>query len=142
MKCCKYVPKSALHAMKSPWKWQRRTQGPYSQHLIFFWTYEKGQKARTLNYTRLKRLPSDKHSSLFGAFICKIRKNEVFWIRSQIPYEPKRRFEIYTVLRKIVRNLANILSNIFQTSNVSILFFFCEIALYKLKNPLLETWET
>jgi hypothetical protein len=44
-------------------------QGPYSLLLIFFLTYEWAQKARTLHYTKIKRLPSDKHSSLFRAFI-------------------------------------------------------------------------
>jgi hypothetical protein len=37
--------------------------------LMFFLTYEWAQKARTLHYTRIKRLPSDKHSSLFRTFI-------------------------------------------------------------------------
>jgi hypothetical protein len=33
-----------------------KAQGPYSQHLIFFVTYEMAQKARVLNYTRRKGL--------------------------------------------------------------------------------------
>jgi hypothetical protein len=46
MKCCKYDPRD-----------------------LILNTYEWAQKATALHYTSLKMLPSDKHSSLFGAFI-------------------------------------------------------------------------
>ncbi len=38
-------------------------QGLYSQHFIFFVTYEFAQEARALHYTRLERIARDKHSS-------------------------------------------------------------------------------
>ncbi len=39
----------------------------YSQHFIFFLTYEWAQKAIVLHYPWLKGFSSEKHSSLFGA---------------------------------------------------------------------------
>jgi hypothetical protein len=54
----------------------KRYQGPYSQHLIFFLSYKWAQKARALHDYRLKRLTSDKHSSLLRAFI-RCKDNEV-----------------------------------------------------------------
>jgi hypothetical protein len=41
----------------------------YSQHLIFFVTYECAKKARVLHYTRLQRLATDKHSNLSVPFV-------------------------------------------------------------------------
>jgi hypothetical protein len=45
------------------------TQGPYSQHFIFFSTYEYSQLASVLHYVRLERLASDKHSSLLDSLV-------------------------------------------------------------------------
>ncbi len=42
-----------------------RHLGWYSQHFIHKWA----QQARVLHYTRLKRLSSDKHSSLLGPYV-------------------------------------------------------------------------
>ncbi len=50
-----------------------------SQHFIFSITYECTLKARVLHNTRLKRLGSNKHSSLFGTVIS-YDENEVLWI--------------------------------------------------------------
>jgi len=44
-------------------------QGTYSQHSIFFVTYESAQYARVLHNSRLKRLTSDNHSNLLGQFL-------------------------------------------------------------------------
>ncbi len=46
-----------------------KTQESYSQHLIFIVTYKRAKKVRVLNYTRLEKLASDKHSSLLGRFV-------------------------------------------------------------------------
>jgi hypothetical protein len=43
--------------------------GPYSQHFIFFITYEWAQQARMLDYTWLEKLARDKHYSFLGLFI-------------------------------------------------------------------------
>jgi hypothetical protein len=43
----------------------------------FLCNLQIGPKARVLHYTKIKRLPSDKHSSLFGTFI-NYEENEVF----------------------------------------------------------------
>jgi hypothetical protein len=48
----------------------------YSQHFIFFVTYEWAQNARVLHLTRLETLIRDKHSSLLGSFL-NILENEV-----------------------------------------------------------------
>jgi hypothetical protein len=50
-------------------------QGPYSQHFIFFLTYELAQKASVILH-QATRFSSDKPSSLFGAFIS-YEQNEV-----------------------------------------------------------------
>jgi hypothetical protein len=41
-------------------------KGPYSQHFIFFITYEWAQKTRVLHYIRLYMLTRDKHTVLLG----------------------------------------------------------------------------
>jgi hypothetical protein len=41
----------------------------FSQHLIFFVTYESIQYSRVLHYIWLERPASDKQSSLLGPFI-------------------------------------------------------------------------
>ncbi len=46
-----------------------RLEGPNSQHIIFFVTYEWSHKARVSHYTRLERLDMDKQYSLMGPFI-------------------------------------------------------------------------
>jgi hypothetical protein len=45
-----------------------KTQEPYSQHFIFFLTYEWAQEAGVLRNFRLERLAGDKPSSLLGHF--------------------------------------------------------------------------
>jgi len=42
--------------------------GPYSQHFIFFVTYDRTNKI-VLHYAKLERIARDKHSSLLGQFI-------------------------------------------------------------------------
>jgi hypothetical protein len=44
-------------------------QGPYSQHYIFFVTYESAQKAKRLLNIRLQRLSKVKHSKLLVQFV-------------------------------------------------------------------------
>ncbi len=46
-----------------------RHLGPYSQHFIFFLTYEFFQQAIVLEYTRSEKLTSDKHSNLWNLFV-------------------------------------------------------------------------
>jgi hypothetical protein len=46
-----------------------KKQVPYSQHSIFFVTYESAQKARLFHNTKLERLTSAKHCNLLGLFI-------------------------------------------------------------------------
>jgi len=46
-----------------------KVSGKYSQHLIFFVTYELAQQARVLYETRLERLASGEQSNLLGPFI-------------------------------------------------------------------------
>ncbi len=41
----------------------------YTQHFFFFVTYKSVQKARVLDYTRLKRLVMDKYASLLCSFV-------------------------------------------------------------------------
>jgi len=41
----------------------------YSQHLIFFKTYELAKLPRVLHYSKLERLVSNKRFSLLGPFI-------------------------------------------------------------------------
>ncbi len=41
-------------------------EGLYSQLLIFFVTYERAEEARVLDYTRLERFSSNKHSFFIG----------------------------------------------------------------------------
>jgi hypothetical protein len=48
----------------------------FSQHSIFFLTYELAKYARVLNYTELERLTRDKHTSLLGPFLS-YKDNEV-----------------------------------------------------------------
>jgi hypothetical protein len=43
--------------------------GPYSQHFIFFVTYEWAEQARVLYCTKLEGLARDKHSSKLGPFV-------------------------------------------------------------------------
>ncbi len=52
---------------------------PYSQHSIFFLTYELAQYARLFHNTKLERLTNAKHSNLLGQFIS-YKENEVSWI--------------------------------------------------------------
>ncbi len=59
-------------------------QIPYSQHLIFFITYECAQLARVLDYATSERLANDKHSSLLGPFV-NYEENEVLWKFHQAP---------------------------------------------------------
>jgi hypothetical protein len=44
-------------------------QGPYSQHSIFFVTYESAQYAILYHNTKLESLTSAKHFNLLGQFI-------------------------------------------------------------------------
>jgi hypothetical protein len=44
-------------------------QGPYSQHLIFFVSYESSQYGRVLHYITLERVASNKYSILLGQFV-------------------------------------------------------------------------
>ncbi len=44
-------------------------QGPYSQHFIFFVTYESSQYVRVLHYITLERVASNKYSILLGQFV-------------------------------------------------------------------------
>ncbi len=53
-----------------------KPQGPYSQHFIFFVTYELAIITTVLHYTKLERLAMDKHSSLLGIFVS-YEENEV-----------------------------------------------------------------
>ncbi len=46
-----------------------KASGPYSQHFIFFFTYEHFQQARVLDYTRPEKLASKKRSDLLGPLI-------------------------------------------------------------------------
>jgi hypothetical protein len=52
--------------------------GAYSQHLIFFVTYEWTQQARVSYYIRMEGLAMDKHSNL-GSFTS-YEETEVLWI--------------------------------------------------------------
>ncbi len=58
--------------------------GPYSQHFIFFVTYELAQLARVLSYSKLEMLVREEQSSLFDSFVSYV-KNEVLWIRALSP---------------------------------------------------------
>ncbi len=58
-------------------------QGPYSQNLIFFVTYEWAQYVSVLHHTKLEKIVRDKLSSLLGLFVS-YEENEMFWIRSLI----------------------------------------------------------
>jgi hypothetical protein len=51
-------------------------QEQYSQHFIFFLTYEHFEEARLLYYTRPEKLAIDKQSSLLGPFIS-YKENEM-----------------------------------------------------------------
>jgi hypothetical protein len=42
---------------------------PYSQHYIFFITYESDQKVRLFHNSKLEKLTTDKHSNLLGQFL-------------------------------------------------------------------------
>ncbi len=46
-----------------------REQGPYSQHFIFFVSYERGQLASVLHDTMLESLCRYKHFSLLGPLV-------------------------------------------------------------------------
>ncbi len=61
-------------------------QGLYSQHFIFFVTYELAQWARLLHKNKLERLAGDKHSDLLG-FLARCEENEVLWIWLQEPIQ-------------------------------------------------------
>ncbi len=52
--------------------------GLYSQHFIFFVTYEWTKKARMLHYAGLESLARDKYSSLLGPFVS-YEENDVLW---------------------------------------------------------------
>ncbi len=77
--CCK---RNSTEIKVSLYVWQSCEQGPYSQHSIFFITYESAQKARVFHNTMLERLTSDKHSNLLGQFLS-YEENEVLWICTQ-----------------------------------------------------------
>jgi hypothetical protein len=62
-----------------------RSQGPYSQHFIFFVTYKWAQQSRVLHYTVLEGVNSDKHSGLLGPFETD-KENKVLRIQSQGKY--------------------------------------------------------
>ncbi len=49
---------------------------PYSQHSIFFVTYESAHKARLFHNSKPERLTSDKRSNLLGQFLS-YEENEV-----------------------------------------------------------------
>ncbi len=51
-------------------------QGSYSQHFIFFVTYEWDQYSRLFQYTNLERLANDKSTSLLGPLV-NYEENEV-----------------------------------------------------------------
>jgi hypothetical protein len=52
--------------------------GLYSQHFLFFVTYELAQQERVLHYSRMEILGKDKHPSLLDPF-ASYAKNEVLW---------------------------------------------------------------
>jgi hypothetical protein len=54
--------------------------GPYSQHFIFFVSFESAQQARLLYNINLERLASDKQSNLLGQSVS-YKENEVLWIQ-------------------------------------------------------------
>ncbi len=56
----------------------------YSQHFIFFVTYDLAQEATVLHNSKLEILVRDKRSCLLEPFII-YAKNEVLWIRTQGP---------------------------------------------------------
>jgi len=51
----------------------------YSQHSIFFVTYESDQLARLFHITKLKGFTSAKHFNLLGQLLS-YEENEVLWI--------------------------------------------------------------
>ncbi len=51
----------------------------YSQHFIFFVTYEQSQLVRILHYIKLERFASDKRSNLLDLFL-RYEENKVLWI--------------------------------------------------------------
>ncbi len=53
----------------------------YSQHSIFFVTYESDQLARLFHITKLEGFTSAKHSNLLGQLLS-YEENEVLWIRT------------------------------------------------------------
>jgi hypothetical protein len=53
---------------------------PYSQHFIFFVTYEWAQQARVFHYIKLERLAKDEHSSLLCPFVS-YKENKVLGIQ-------------------------------------------------------------
>jgi len=62
-------------------------QGPYSQHFIFFVTYESAQYARLQLNTRAERLVSDKNSNLLG-LVLSYEENKVLWVRTLTQRSP------------------------------------------------------
>jgi hypothetical protein len=46
-----------------------KVQGPYSQLIIFFITYEWVQYVKVLQFNKLERLVRDKHFILWGPFV-------------------------------------------------------------------------
>ncbi len=50
---------------------------PYSQHFIFFVTYEWAQLAMSLHSNRMERLANDKHSSFLGVIKVILRRNKL-----------------------------------------------------------------
>jgi hypothetical protein len=69
---------SAPSLNKSSNNWNIK-QGPYSQHFIFYATFQWAQKGRPLHYTRLERLARDQHSILLDPFVS-YKENEVLCI--------------------------------------------------------------
>jgi hypothetical protein len=73
------------NVMKYSLTFKRNDQGPYSQHFIFFVTYEFAQWAWVLHCTRLERLAMDKQSSLLVPLVS-YKEYKVLWIRHQWLY--------------------------------------------------------
>jgi hypothetical protein len=62
-----------------------KVQVPYSQHFIFFVTYEGANKYVLHYYIRLERLFGEKHSSLLDPFVS-YKEKKVLRIHLQVPY--------------------------------------------------------
>ncbi len=56
------------HFVKKYYQYKKNL-GPYSQHFVFFVTYESAQYTTVFHKTRLLRLSSNKHTNLLGLFV-------------------------------------------------------------------------